>query len=72
MLDAHKAFDVVDHGLLLLRLLFDGLHGADWLLLRNLYSDLTSVVKWEGTLSNPFVIKQGVQQGEVGPVICIL
>ena len=32
-----------------------------------MYSDLTSVVKWEGTLSlsDPFVIKQGVRQGGV-------
>ena len=28
-------------------------------------SDLTSAVKWEGTLSSPFVIKQGVRQGGV-------
>ena len=39
--------------------------GADWLLLQNMYSDLTSVVKWEGTLSCPFVIRQGVCQGGV-------
>ena len=28
-------------------------------------TDLTSAVKWEGTLSSPFVIKQGVRQGGV-------
>ena len=38
---------------------------SDWMLLQNMYSDLTSVVKWEGTLSDPFVIKQGVRQGGV-------
>ena len=65
MLDAQKAFDVVDHDTLLRRLYFDGICGADWILLQNLYSDLTSVVKWEGTLSNPFVIRQGVRQGGV-------
>lgn len=30
-----------------------------------MYSDLTSIVKWEDTLSDPFVIKQGVCQGGV-------
>ena len=33
MLDAQKAFDVLDHDLLLQRLYFGGIHGADWLLL---------------------------------------
>ena len=65
MLDAQKAFDVVDHDSLLRRLYLDGICGSDWMLLQNMYSDLTSVVKWEGTLSDPFVIKQGVRQGGV-------
>ena len=64
-LDAQKAFDVVDHKLLLRRLFLDGITGADWMLLRNMYTDLTSAVKWEGSLSSPFVIKQGVRQGRV-------
>ena len=57
-LDAQKAFDVVNHKLLLRRLFLAGITGADWMLLRNMHTDLTSVVKWEGTLSSPFVIKQ--------------
>ena len=64
-LDAQKAFDVVDHDTLLRRLFLDGITGPDWLLLRDMYTDLTSVVKWEGTLSAPFVIRQGVRQGGV-------
>ena len=64
-LDARKAFHVVDHKLLLRRLFLDGITGADWMLLRNMYTNLTSAVKWEGTLSSPFVIKQGVRQGGV-------
>ena len=65
MLHAQKGFDVVDHVSLLRRLYFVGIHGADWLLLQNLYSDLKFFVKLEGTLSSPFVIKQGIQQGGV-------
>ena len=40
-------------------------NSADWMLLRNIYTDLTSAVKWEGILSSPIVIKQGVRQGGV-------
>ena len=56
---------MVDHESLLRRLYWDGTTGADLLLLRNLYSGLTSIVKCEGTLSNPLVIKHGVRQGAV-------
>ena len=62
MLDAQKAFNVVDHDSLLRRLYLDGICGSDCMLLQNLYSDLTSVVKWGGALSGPFVIKHGVRQ----------
>ncbi len=65
MLDAQKAFDVVHHNSLLRKLYLDGIRGDDWLLLAHMYSDLTSRVKWENTLSSPIVIKQGVRQGGV-------
>ncbi len=64
-LDAQKAFDVVHHNSLLRKLYLDGIRGDDWLLLAHMYSDLTSRVKWENTLSSPIVIKQGVRQGGV-------
>ena len=64
-LDAQKAFDVVDHNILLRRLYFDGIIGDNWLLLNDMYTDLTSKVKWEASLSNPIIIKQGVRQGGV-------
>ncbi|MEW8547407.1 MAG: reverse transcriptase domain-containing protein, partial [Candidatus Thiodiazotropha sp.] len=64
-LDAQKAFDVVDHCILLRKLFSDGITGDDWLLLHNMYVDLTSVVKWEANLSNPINIRQGVRQGGV-------
>ena len=65
MLDAQKAFDVMDHNVLLRRLYQDGITGADWLLLCNQYFDLTTVMKWEGSLFNRFVNKQGVRQGGI-------
>ena len=44
-LDAQKAFNVVDHDHLLKMLYFDGFVSANWLLLQDLCSGLTSVVK---------------------------
>ena len=63
-LDAQKAFDVVDHNSLLRRLYLDRVQGDDWLLLRDLYSDCSSSVKWAGLLSEAIIIRQGVRQGE--------
>lgn len=39
--------------------------GDDWILLQDLYTDMTSSVKWEGHLSAPFTMHQGVRQGNV-------
>ena len=50
-LDTQKAFDVVDQNSLLRKLYLDGVHGDDWLLLKDLYSDCCSRVKWAGQLS---------------------
>ena len=64
-LDTQKAFDVVDHNSLLRKLYLDGIQGDDWLLIRDMYSDCSSRVKWTGLLSDPINIKQGVRQGGV-------
>ncbi|MES9880512.1 MAG: reverse transcriptase family protein, partial [Sedimenticola sp.] len=64
-LDAQKAFDVVHHNSLLRKLYLDNIQGDDWLLLQDMYTDLSSTVKWENALSDPIVIKQGVRQGGV-------
>ena len=63
-LDTQKAFDVVDHGSLLRRLYLDSVHGDDWLLVKDLYTDCSSMIKWAGGLSHPINIRQGVRQGE--------
>ena len=62
ILDAQKAFDAVDNKMLLRKLYLDGIRGNDWLLLQNLYHEMTSV-EWKGFLSSPFVICEGVCQG---------
>ena len=64
-LHAQKAFDVVDQNSLLRKLYLDGIRGNDWLLLKELYSDCSSMIKWAGELSDPINIKQGVRQGGV-------
>ena len=56
---------MVDQSSLLRRLYLDGIHGDDWLLLRELYSDCSSRIKWAGELSQPNNIRQGVRQGGV-------
>ena len=38
-LDTQKTFDVVDQNSLFRKLYLDGMHGDDWLLLKNLHSD---------------------------------
>ena len=67
-LDAQKAFDVVDHHSLLRRLYLDGVEADDWLLIKDLYTDCTSKIKWAGLLSDPINIHQGVRQGGGGAV----
>ena len=64
-LDTQKAFDVVDHNFLLRKLYLDGITGDDWLLLRDMYSDCSSRVKWAGLLSDTVDIQQGVRQDGV-------
>ena len=64
-LDVQKAFDVVDHEMLLRKLYLDGIQGGDWVLLKDLYTEMTTSVKWESHLSSPFVIRQGVRQGGI-------
>ena len=64
-LNTQKAFDVVDQNSLLRRLYLDGIHGDDWLLLRELYSNCSSHIKWTGELSHLSNIRQGVRQGGV-------
>ena len=64
-LDTQKAFDVVNHNILLHRLYNDGIQGKDWLLLKDLYDNMTTTVKWNGDISRSVGIKQGVRQGGV-------
>ena len=64
-LDVQTAFDVVDHDSLLRKLYLDGISGDDLLFMKDLYSNMTAKVKWDGFLSSPVSIRQGVRQGGI-------
>jgi len=64
-LDSQKAFDVVNHNILMDRLYHYGVDLKFWNIIDDLYDELTSTVKWKGKISLSFRINQGVRQGGV-------
>ncbi|VDI58367.1 Hypothetical predicted protein [Mytilus galloprovincialis] len=64
-LDSQKAFDVVNHQILLDKMYFLGMDIQFWDIIEDLYEDITSTVKWQGDQSFSFRIEQGVRQGGV-------
>lgn len=64
-IDASKAFDVVWHDSMMVKLYDAGLRGRNWRFLNNWYKGLESVVKWEGDFSSSFQELQGVRQGGI-------
>ena len=58
-LDVQKALDVVEHDSLLRKLYLDGISGDNWLFMKDLYSNMTAKVKWDGFLSPAVTIRQG-------------
>ena len=64
-LDAQKAFDVVDHEQLLLKIFNTGLAGSLWCLKQDSYKGLQSSVRWNSITSDPLEIQQGVKQGGI-------
>ena len=64
-LEVMSAFDVVPHDSLLRQLYHIGVEGKTWSLIHSLHEDAESVVKWQGNLSEPFKVYQGVRQGEI-------
>jgi hypothetical protein len=58
-----KAFDRVHHEMLFNKIYHDGIQGNLWLLLRNMYREMTVKVKWNNSLSEQFTQDIGVRQG---------
>ena len=63
--DLEKAFDSIEHCVLLHSLFEAGVNGKAWRLIRACYNNLSSVVRSGSTLSAPFAVTRGVQQGSV-------
>ena len=63
LLDSTKAFDTVPHDGLRIKLHEYGAKGKLWLLLDNMYNDLSSAVLCNGVLSKWFKLNRGVRQG---------
>ena len=61
-LDAEKAFDKLNHEILFNKLYHNGIKGDMWVLLRNMYREMTTQVKWDNHLSEKIYINQGIQQ----------
>ena len=64
-LDSKKAFDVVNHIILLHKLYENGIRPSLWTIVNDMYSGLTTRMKWLNELSDSFPIKQGVRQGGI-------
>ncbi|CAC5387119.1 unnamed protein product [Mytilus coruscus] len=57
-IDSQKAFDVVHHMILLEKLYFE-VPADVWKVIQNLYSNMSTEVKWNNHISKRFPIKQG-------------
>ena len=64
-LDVSKAFNTVWHEGLLVKLHHKGLPHRFWHIIKNSYSNATSLVLSSGSHSNPFPLHQGVRQGAI-------
>ena len=65
LLDASKAFYLVDHSLLFQQLLDRNTPGLLVHFLITWYSSQSCIVSWDGSVSTPFSISNGVRQGGV-------
>ena len=64
-LDAQKAFDVVDHDILRLKVHKAGITGKLWLLIDDLHCGVSESVRWKGAHSRTYKVSQGVRQGGI-------
>ena len=72
-LDFAKAFDTVNHEILVDKLSFYGVHGSTLALFKSYLSNRTQVVEVNGKISEEGTIKHGVPQGSIlGPLLFLL
>lgn len=73
LFDLEKAFDSIEHSILLKRLFEIGINGRCWRIISDWYSAAMSSVRINSTLSNPFPISRGVKQGSVlSPILFLI
>ena len=65
IMDVQSAFDVVQHRIMLDKLIDRNVHPTLWMIIKDLYDGLTTKVKWMDGLSESFPILQGVRQGGI-------
>ena len=69
-MDTSKAFDVVSHTGMLNSLHEQDVRDSLWSMFNSLYTGITSIVKWNGELSDAFDEKQGIRQGGTSSADC--
>lgn len=73
MCDLSKAFDTVQHQILLQKLDYYGVRGTPNAIIKSYLQNRSQVVKWDGVISDPQKIDCGVPQGSViGPILFII
>ena len=72
-LDLRKAFDIVDHCILLIKLHKYGIRGTPWNWFKHYLENRKQYVCYSDTLSATMLITHGVPQGSIlGPLLFIL
>lgn len=72
-LDLKKAFDTVDHQILLLKLKYYGIHGDSYQLFKSYLENRTQICSVNGNFSNTCILDCGVPQGTIlGPLLFLL